>query len=113
MPRPPTATSALTSLLQPRGGNSGGAVTAACSKTTIHASFRICRTGTYVLGLNGTSMASPHAAGLAALLVEQIGKNQPSKVANRMAQSADDLGDAGRDVIYGRGRINVAKALGL
>ncbi len=58
-------------------------------------------------------ISSPHASGLAALLVEEIGKNRPSQVANRMAQSADDLGDEGRDVIYGRGRINVAKALGL
>jgi subtilisin family serine protease len=93
------------------GGNGASRVTAACSKTSL--TYRICATGNYVLGISGTSMASPHAAGLAALLVEQIGKDQPSKVANRMAQSADDLGDEGRDVIYGRGRINVAKALGL
>lgn len=95
------------------GGNTGGAVVAACSKTSLR--FRVCQDPNrhFVLNASGTSMASPHAAGLAALLVEQIGKDQPSKVANRMAQSADDLGDGGRDVIYGRGRINVAKALGL
>ena len=95
------------------GGNTGGAVVAACSKTSLR--FTVCQDPNrhFVLNASGTSMASPHAAGLAALLVEQIGKDQPSKVANRMAQRADDLGDAGRDVIYGRGRINVAKALGL
>jgi subtilisin family serine protease len=97
------------------GGNTGGAVIAACSKTTILPGFAVCRDPNrhFVLNARGTSMASPHASGLAALLVEQVGKNRPSQVANRMAQSADDLGDAGRDVIYGRGRINVAKALGL
>lgn len=95
------------------GGNTGGRVVAACSKTSL--AFTVCQDPNrhFVLNANGTSMASPHASGLAALLVERIGKDQPSKVANGMAQSADDLGEAGRDVIYGRGRINVAKALGL
>jgi subtilisin family serine protease len=93
------------------GGNGASRVTAACSQQSLN--IPVCRTGAYVIGISGTSMASPHASGLAALLVEEIGKNRPSQVANRMAQSADDLGDEGRDVIYGRGRINVAKALGL
>jgi subtilisin family serine protease len=93
------------------GGNGASRVTAACSQQSLN--IPICRTGAYVIGISGTSMASPHASGLAALLVEEIGKNRPSQVANRMAQRADDLGDEGRDVIYGRGRINVAKALGL
>jgi subtilisin family serine protease len=58
-------------------------------------------------------MAAPHASGVAALLVEQVGKRNPGLVRNRLAQSADDLGEEGRDPIYGRGRINAAKALGL
>jgi lantibiotic leader peptide-processing serine protease len=93
------------------GGNGVSSVTAACSQQSLQ--VPVCQTGVFVIGVNGTSMASPHAAGLAALLVEDIGKNRPSQVANRMAQTADDLGEVGRDPIYGRGRINVARALGL
>jgi subtilisin family serine protease len=64
------------------------------------------------LGNGGTSMASPHVAGLAALLVEKYGRN-PGAIANAIRKSADDLGDKGTDPIYGKGRINVAAALGL
>ncbi len=63
--------------------------------------------------MNGTSMAAPHVSGLAALLVEDIGKEKPSQVAAQIRQSADDLGDSGTDGFYGAGRIIVAKALGL
>lgn len=93
------------------GGNGASSVTAACSQQSLQ--VPVCQTGTYVIGLNGTSMASPHASGLAALVVEQIGKRQPSQVRNRIMQSSDDLGVVGRDAIYGRGRINVVRALGL
>ena len=93
------------------GGNGVSSVTAACSGFSLN--VPVCRTGTFVLGLNGTSMASPHAAGLAALLVEQVGKRQPGLVRQRLQQSAADLGKRGADPIYGKGRIDVAKALGL
>jgi lantibiotic leader peptide-processing serine protease len=93
------------------GGNGASSVTAACSSFSLP--VPVCQTGTYVIGISGTSMAAPHVAGLAALVVEDIGKKQPMLVANRIMQRADDLGVEGRDVIYGRGRINVAKALGL
>jgi subtilisin family serine protease len=93
------------------GGNGASSVTAACSQQSLN--VPVCRTGTYVIGISGTSMAAPHASGVAALLVEQVGKRNPGLVRNRLAQSADDLGEEGRDPIYGRGRINAAKALGL
>jgi lantibiotic leader peptide-processing serine protease len=93
------------------GGNGVSTVTAACSQQSLQ--IPVCQTGTFVVGINGTSMAAPHAAGLAALVVEQIGRRQPSQVRNRIMQNADDLGDAGRDAIYGRGRINVPATLGL
>ncbi|HEX2187972.1 MAG TPA: S8 family serine peptidase [Longimicrobiaceae bacterium] len=93
------------------GGNGVSSVTAACSSFSL--AVPVCQTGVYVLGLNGTSMASPHAAALAALLVEQVGKRQPALVRQRLQQSADDLGKPGADPIYGKGRINMVKALGL
>jgi subtilisin family serine protease len=57
-------------------------------------------------------MASPHVAGLAALLVETYGRN-PGVIRDVILETADDLGKSGTDAFYGRGRINVARALGL
>jgi subtilisin family serine protease len=94
------------------GGNSGGAVWAACSRFTRMASLAVCRTGIFILGSNGTSMASPHVAGVAALIVEDVGADRPSQVKARLEQSADDLGQPGTDPAYGKGRINVARAVG-
>jgi len=95
------------------GGNFGGFVTEACSRSAVSAGLSICQTGTFVVGSIGTSMAAPHATGLAALLVEDIGKDHPSLIKARMQQSADDLGQNGTDPAYGKGRINVPRALGL
>jgi subtilisin family serine protease len=93
------------------GGNGDSRVWAACPRTSLRTAA--CRTGSTLIGLNGTSMAAPHVSGLAALLVEDIGKGKPSKVSTQIRKSADDLGDRGEDVVYGHGRINVAKALRL
>ena len=93
------------------GGNSGAGVAAACSRTSLV--FPICASGTFVLTASGTSMASPHVAGLAALLVAEIGHDRPSQVRARLQQSADDLGQPGTDPRYGKGRISVTNALGL
>jgi subtilisin family serine protease len=65
------------------------------------------------IGYAGTSQAAPHVAGLAALLVERLGKNNPDAVKDALINSVDDLGAPGKDDYYGWGRINVAKALGL
>jgi subtilisin family serine protease len=95
------------------GGNGSSRVTAACSKFVPSGNLSACRTGNFVVGSNGTSMASPHVSGLAALLVEKVGRNKPAQVRAELAKSVDDLGKVGRDAQYGSGRINVAKGLGI
>lgn len=60
----------------------------------------------------GTSMAAPHAAGTAALIIEKLGGDfTPSQVMNILKHSADDLGKPGKDAYYGHGRINAANAV--
>jgi subtilisin family serine protease len=59
-------------------------------------------------GYIGTSQASPHVAGLAALLIAENGKGQPQQIKHLIEKSADPVNSA-----LGRGRINVAAALGL
>jgi len=92
------------------GGNYS-AVYSACSQTSLV--IPVCQTGTYVVGAAGTSMATPHVAGLAALLIDQVGKGKPALLKQRIRQSADDLGQPGVDPFYGAGRIDVKNALGL
>ena len=60
----------------------------------------------------GTSMAAPHAAGVAALIIGQNGGNmKPAQVEAKLHQSADDLGKPGNDDFYGGGRINAFNAV--
>jgi subtilisin family serine protease len=72
-----------------------------------------CRAGLPFTDSRGTSFAAPHVAGLAALLVAQLGHGNPALIRARILESADDLGAPGTDPYYGKGRINVARALGL
>ena len=57
-------------------------------------------------------MAAPHVAGAAAMLVTQLGRN-PAGIHARLQKSADDLGQQGTDPYYGKGRLNIARALGV
>jgi hypothetical protein len=72
-----------------------------------------CAAGNRLSGFIGTSQASPHVAGLAALLVAETGKGRPSQIKAAIQKSSIDLGTPGTDPYYGRGRIDVASALGL
>ncbi len=60
---------------------------------------------------SGTSMAAPHVAGLAALLLSQDPSHGPDDVESIIKTACDDLGSAGRDDYFGEGRINAQLAL--
>jgi lantibiotic leader peptide-processing serine protease len=63
----------------------------------------------------GTSMATPKAAAVAALIIDnakQMGKTlTPAQVVTRLQQSAIDLGKRGYDMFYGYGMVNAVSAL--
>jgi subtilisin len=60
---------------------------------------------------SGTSMASPHVAGAAALVIAS-GIAGPDNVRQRLIVTADDLGTAGFDPWYGHGLVDADEAAG-
>ena len=59
----------------------------------------------------GTSMACPHVAGAAALMLSENAQLTPGQIKSLLEQNADDLGSPGWDNIYGWGRINLERTL--
>ncbi|KQW87275.1 peptidase S8 [Massilia sp. Root418] len=60
---------------------------------------------------NGTSFASPVAASVAALMMAANPALDPAKVQSLLQSTAVDLGAAGRDALFGYGRVNAAAAV--
>jgi subtilisin family serine protease len=61
--------------------------------------------------LSGTSMATPHVSGLAALVKSAFPDLSAAELRTRIERSADDLGDRGFDKYFGIGRINARRAV--
>lgn len=61
--------------------------------------------------MNGTSYASPVAAGVAALMMAAAPTLSNSRIESLLASTAVDLGTAGRDNDFGYGRVDAAAAV--
>jgi subtilisin family serine protease len=71
---------------------------------------------TYVIGplhsystLSGTSMATPHAGGVAAMIKLLHPTYSASQLRTALRAAVDDLGTGGWDPVFGFGRLNLAK----
>jgi len=57
---------------------------------------------------SGTSMATPHVAGVAALIKSLYPDYTNQQIRNLLRSTADDLGDPGKDIYYGYGRVDAS-----
>jgi subtilisin family serine protease len=101
-------------------GSPAGGILSLCSSHSTDPFLAGCKpqdtpfgmVGTNYVFAEGTSMASPHIAGLGALLDSQYaGALNGSQILTAIQQNADDLGKPGADAFYGKGRMNTCRTL--
>lgn len=73
-------------------------------------SFVATGEGNYA-NFNGTSMASPHVAGVAALVWSHHSSCTTQEIRDALAATAEDLGASGRDNEFGHGLVQAANAV--
>lgn len=61
--------------------------------------------------LSGTSMATPHVSGAAALLMSICTTCSTSEIRTLLRESAIDLGEVGKDILFGYGLIDLTSAV--
>ena len=92
--------------------NYGDFVDVAAPGETIYSTLPLDANGNDDYGVkSGTSMASPHVAGLAGLLFSQNPGRSNAVVRSLIESTTEDLGPAGRDAFFGTGRINAYRAV--
>jgi thermitase len=68
--------------------------------------------GGLYMQLSGTSMATPHVAGVAAVIADLNPTANAATLRSKLDAAVDDIGPAGRDTSFGLGRVNLCKAAG-
>jgi len=86
--------------------STGPAVELSAPGVSIYSTVRKSAYATY----SGTSMASPHVAGVAALVIAAGTGTTPETVRTQLQNTADDLGADGKDPVFGFGLVNAVAA---
>jgi len=106
-------------LLGTLGGTAGADAIISTGVSDTEGAFLLTQLGTSVTVANvvsnyaawdGTSMATPHVSGVAALVWSHHLDCSNDEIRNALTTTADDLGAAGRDNAYGYGLIQAAAA---
>jgi subtilisin family serine protease len=87
----------------------GGVPEGGQRKPDIAAFANVTTTSYGVRGFNGTSAATPHVAGAAALALSAYPNNNPAQIQALLQARAIDQGVAGPDVEYGYGRLHLGQ----
>lgn len=91
--------------------NTGDHIDVTAPGSRIYSTYHDLEQNSGYVYMTGTSMASPFVAGLAGLLFSQDRDRTAGEVNALIAENADDLGDRGKDALFGYGRVNAYRAL--
>ncbi|MDI6820298.1 MAG: S8 family serine peptidase [Candidatus Hodarchaeaceae archaeon] len=91
----------------PTWSSKGAEIELAAPGVGVYSTYR----GSTYAWASGTSMAAPHVAGAAALVLARSPGLTNAQVRSILQQTAQDLGPAGRDNLYGYGLVRADKAI--
>ena len=107
-------------LVAPGGGDDAGLDQPNCDtdprhhgQKVVQMAFSRYNTAFHPIGFKGTSMAAPHVAATAALIIASgvLGRHPtPAAIERRLKATARDLGPPGRDTLYGAGLVDAGAA---
>ena len=83
----------------------GGTCSGGSTKPDIAAYANVSTVSYGATGFAGTSAATPHVAGAAALILDAIPGYSVSQLQDYLESNAIDMGAAGKDNLYGSGRL--------
>jgi serine protease len=94
------------------GGSAGLVFQTTINQSDIDDDIAVPRFDRYQLtGFQGTSMATPHVSGVAALVISQNPSITPAAVESLLRGTAEDLGAEGRDNQFGFGLVKAFNAV--
>jgi thermitase len=91
--------------------NFGQQIDLAAPAVAVYSTYWSSEAGSTYALMTGTSMAAPHVAGVAALILAIDPKLSVEALETALISSATDLGDTGKDQIFGWGRVTAWRAV--